>query len=141
MPKRPYYTEAQIIDALSKAAGIQAVAAELLERTFGRPCSRQQMSYRIQRSERLRKALGEIEERDLDITEGHLKAAAKRAEPWAIRYYLDNKGGSRGYGRNRVEVTGKDGGPIEHRHTATEIANMTDEQLSDYLRQRTLGPS
>ena len=130
------FTDRQIIDALEKASGIQIVAVRLLEDTYKRRCTRSQINARIQRSPKLRAALDDIIEKDLDIAEGKLKQASSAGESWAVMFTLKTKGKRRGYSE-KWEITGPDGGPVQQITrvvTPKDVREMSDDELSDFIR-------
>jgi hypothetical protein len=61
--------------------------------------------------------LGEIRKRArgdfADMCEGHLMLAARNGKPWAVMEGLRAHGRPLGYG-DKLEITGADGGPIQH---------------------------
>jgi hypothetical protein len=87
-------SEAKIIAALRKWAGMKALAAKELG------ISRQAVHARVKHSAAIQAALIDIEEENLDIGEGHLLKALRQGEKDAVRYYLDRKGRKRGYGNS-----------------------------------------
>lgn len=100
------HTEAQILEALIAAGGIQSHAAKILK------CSTGKISGYVTKSKKLQKHLKQIREEILDIAETALIKALKAEEAWAIKYYLNCKGKERGYGIQAI-ITGKDGGPLD----------------------------
>lgn len=63
----------------------------------------------------------DVREAMKDNGESALYAAVLRGEAWAVCFYLKTQAKDRGY-TERQELTGKNGGPMEHR-------DMTDDQL------------
>lgn len=106
------FTDKQIIAALKAAGGLQAEACRVLYREYGRTITRSAMSSLIARRPNLQKALAEIEEATLDFAEAQLMAQLEAGMPSAIAFYLKTKGRHRGY-TTRLEVTGRNGGPVE----------------------------
>lgn len=142
MTRRNYFTDRQIVEALRQAAGMQSIAAELLRKTHGRPCSRTQLNNRIMKSERLRAEIDAILEEDKDYAEAHLKKALRAGAPWAITFFLPRKAKDRGYG-NTVEQTGPGGGPQQHVVKVvrpSDVRTMTDDQIEDFIREQCSGP-
>jgi hypothetical protein len=138
--RRKSYTDAQIVEALRRAAGVQVVAAELLFRAHGRPCSRQQISHRILHSPGLQKALTDIRDQNIDLAESRLLEKIRGGNINAIVFYLSTQGKERGYSR-RVEATGAGGGPMVHRHEGPpNFADMSEEEADAYLAARAAGP-
>jgi len=60
-----------------------------------------------------------------DDAESAVAVAVSKREPWAISFVLRTLGRSRGY-VERQEVTGKDGGAIEHRATVFSYSDVVD---------------
>jgi hypothetical protein len=90
-------TLAQCEAALRKHLGVIAHAAEELG------LNRSTLWERVQKSERLQRAITEVEESTKDIAEGKLGAALRNGEAWAVRYYLTNKAKDRGYGKSALD--------------------------------------
>ena len=135
------YTDAQIIEALISSAGIQSVAAELLERTYGRPYTRKAINKRIQNSTRLREILDDINEKVLDTAEGQLRIANGKGEPWAVQFILKTKGKHRGY-TERIEQTGPGGGPVQHAVkvvTPQDMQRMSLDEIREFIRDESVG--
>jgi len=116
--KRPPTTE-QVIKALKAHGGFYAGAATALGLTKGR------ISQICKANPKVQQALAEIHEETLDLAEGKLIAAIHAGEPWAIRYYLDCKGRSRGYGKT-FELTGKNGEQPTLKIEIVKFANNQD---------------
>lgn len=113
--RRQHHTDDQIIAALKAASGMVTVAAR------GLGCDYQTIIRRAAVSERVRAVLDEERAVTLDIGELALKKAVMAGEAWAVCFLLKTVGKSRGY-VERTEVTGRDNGPIEHRHTTNPRA-------------------
>jgi len=84
-------TNKQVEEALRKAGGIMAGAAQLLG------VYRSTITRRVQKSKKLQKLVEELIETTLDLCETKLIQAIKEGEPWAIAFYLKCKGKKRGY--------------------------------------------
>jgi predicted transcriptional regulator len=67
----------------------------------------------------------------LDTAELQLITAVEKGAPWAIAFTLKTLGKHRGY-VERIEQTGRDGGPIDRR---TNVREFTDIELHEMLRQ------
>ena len=94
-------SDKQMVEALRATHGEIGEAAARLG------CHRHTISNRVKTSRAVREALEETREILLDKAETRLGEAIDRGEPWAIRYFLDNRGAARGYGRTpTVTVTG-----------------------------------
>jgi DNA-binding Lrp family transcriptional regulator len=99
-------SDAKIIKALEKNAGVITAAAESLG------MDRASLSRRINKSEKLKTACEEISESMVDLAEGKLLLALRNGNMTAIIFYLKTKGKARGY-IERSEFTGAGGGPVE----------------------------
>jgi hypothetical protein len=84
-------TNAQILEALMKSAGIISAAAEQL------PICRQAVQNRLRRSPGLRKQADKITEVNLDFAESKLLENIKEGNVASIIFYLKTKGKDRGY--------------------------------------------
>jgi hypothetical protein len=130
------YAAAQVIEAIQRARGVKAVAARILE------CSRQTVDNYIERYVTVRAAYEEQRETLIDVAEGKLIKKLDEDEWAAIKFVLTTLGKSRGY-TERQEITGAEGGPIEH-----EDVGLTDEKriarlvaIFDTARTRRGGPA
>ena len=88
-----HHSIAQIEAALRKADGRPAAAARILG------ISRQAMHERISRTPHLSGVIADIEQVLLDTAEGALLKAVQAGHLPTIRWYLDRRGRSRGYGK------------------------------------------
>lgn len=88
----------QIAKALREADGIKARAAVALGVT------RQAVQDRVERSPALKKLLTQLPEELLDVAEGYIAVGVRAGDKDYVRYYLDRKGRTRGYG-NKVETS------------------------------------
>jgi hypothetical protein len=115
-------TNAQIIKAIKDSRGLIAVAARKLG------VSRRTIYNRMEKSEEIREALDEARDFVLDVGQAKLYQAVEQGESWAVQYLLNTLGKSRGF-TTRQEVTGRDGGPIQHEDvtdTRDKIAKKLD---------------
>ena len=106
---RQRYTAQQVIDALHQMHGLVSLAAKLLRcdpETIHNYCKRYPAVQAAKEAAR-----GEL----VDLAEAKLWQAVHRGDAWAIAMVLKTLGRSRGY-VERIEQTGKDGGPIQHAH-------------------------
>ena len=88
----------QIVDTLRSRMGIVSLTCQDLgvsRTTFYR-------WYNDPKNERLRRKIDEVGEMQIDITEHYLLANIRKGKERSIMYYLDAKGGSRGYGKKAV---------------------------------------
>ena len=100
------FTIAQVIAALDAAGGIKTTAAQKLG------CDPSTVHGYINRYWEIGDALTRITESKLDLAEAKLLKHIKNGNLTAIIFYLKTQGKARGY-VERVESTGKDGGPVE----------------------------
>ncbi len=115
------YTQQQIIDALRETKGMIYLAAKRLG------CTAQTIyNYR----DRYPAVRAEMEQQDgevNDAAEMKLYQAIMAGEAWAVQFRLRTKARARGYG-DAVELTGKDGGPVQHEHKH-DLSRLTADEL------------
>lgn len=123
-PQRAYrrspgrLTVETVREALRAGAGIRAYAAEKLG------VHRSTICRFVADHPELEREIEEITDTLVDRTEAKLIRLIEKEEFPAIKFYLEQKGRRAGYGR-KVELTGKDGGPIRLR----DMSELTDAQL------------
>lgn len=88
----------ELIEALEKSRGFISPAAKMLG------ISQESIRQRIRKSEKLKAAMYDIKESNLDFVEMKLMALIQVDDFNAIRYYLEAHGRDRGYGRQREEI-------------------------------------
>jgi 3,4-dihydroxy-2-butanone 4-phosphate synthase len=98
------FTLEQMKDALEKAAGVIVVAANSLH------CSRRTITNYLQRHPELKEFLEDLTETNLDIAVSNVYLGIRQRDKFYTVYYLNNKGGSRGYGKWRNREDSKDVG-------------------------------
>lgn len=76
-------------------------------------------------------AVKDMSEIAVDFVESKLFKQIRESNTAATIFYLKTKAKHRGY-VERIESTGKDGGPIDHRRTTPDISLLTDEELDQY---------
>ena len=109
------YSQEQVAMALARACGKVTVAAALLR------CTPQTVHKYIRKYQMCKEALDFANEAMLDLAELQLHAATMSREPWAITFYLKNKGKDRGYGEStQRDVLGN-----------KDISELTTEQLRE----------
>lgn len=117
------FTPAQVIQALQLSGGVFSLAAEKLK------CARSTVGYYVGRYKPVEEALEDISEELLDLGEAQLITFMRDKYFPAVCFYLKTKGKKRGYSE-RVEQTGADGGPMDHRHqiedARSELARKFD---------------
>jgi aspartate oxidase len=89
--RKPSFTTAQIIDALTKSRGMVYIAAKALQ------CSPRTISRRAETNKDVRTAIEASRGEVLDVAEVALMAAIQRQESWAIAFALRTIGRHRGY--------------------------------------------
>lgn len=110
------YTPEQVIAVLKESKGLRALAANKLG------CHVRTVDNYIERFPEVAEAVKHQKEGMLDVAEGMLYRAINNGEPWAICFYLKTQGKARKY-TERMEVTGQDGKPIEHKQTIIALTN------------------
>lgn len=116
----------EIEEALRRAGGIQAAAAELLQRSTGKKCSRQQINQMIGRHPRLQRARQEAEEDINDLAETMLVKNIKAGDNSAIIFRLKTRAKDRGY-VERSEVTGAGGGAVQIAPLVVQFGNPEEK--------------
>lgn len=106
------FTTQQVIAAIRETKGLVTRAAARLG------CDPKTIRSYAARYPTVAEALREEREGMTDVAELALYNAILKGEPWAVSLYLKTQGKQRGY-VERVETTGKDGGPIEARTKVT----------------------
>lgn len=114
-------TTDQVMDAMRASAGIAAHAADRLK------VSRSTVCKFLKDHPELKDQVEDILDTRVDMAEGKLFVAIGKGDVSAIRYFLDNKGGKAGYGSLRLEITGKDRGPIKLQYR--DVSHCTDAEL------------
>jgi len=100
-------TNEMVLDAMRRAAGIKSAAARALGVT------RQTIYNYIIAHPEIKPQIDEICEITLDMAESKVYQAINEGDGQMVRWFLDRRGRSRGYGQTtRSEVTGKDGAPL-----------------------------
>ncbi|TIP69427.1 MAG: hypothetical protein E5X53_32685 [Mesorhizobium sp.] len=113
--------------ALRLSAGLMSVASRRLN------VSRTTLHAFVNEYPELREIRREIDDEIGDLAESALINGVRRGDPRSVMFYLDHKARDRGYGRQRVEVVGPNGGPV-----AVEMADPAAELIRrlDQIRQR-----
>lgn len=114
---KPRYTAQQVIDTLRNTHGLVYLAAKYLR------CDPETIHNYCKRYPDVRAAKEAARGELVDVAEAKLWEAVHRGEPWALALVLKTLGRDRGY-VDRIEQTGKDGGPIMHAHL-----HMWEERL------------
>jgi len=87
--------------ALDDAGGIQAIAAQVLG------VNRSTICRFVAKHHELQIQIIEKTEEMNDVAEAQLVQAVRKGEPWAVKYWLENRGQERGFGMRRMAF--KDG--------------------------------
>jgi hypothetical protein len=106
-PRR--FTQDEMIAALKIGRGMKSVAARHLG------CPWHVVNTYCKKFEAVRAECEAQRQAFVDAAELQLIAAVSRGDMGAVMYVLRTLGRGRGYSE-RTEITGKDGGPIEHAH-------------------------
>lgn len=125
--------------ALRQTAGIVSAAAKILEAEYG-SCTPATVRNYLKRHPSLQKVADETVELNLDLAESKLLKNIGDGKEASIFFYLKTKGKARGY-VERVEATGKDGGPIKFQITAEDLnaARQRNIELIDGVARRLAG--
>jgi hypothetical protein len=113
MPQELKFRMEDVEVALRRSAGVITSAAQILEQAYG-TCSPRTLRYYVAKYPRLKKAIYEAIETNLDLAESKLVSGISEGNMTAIIFYLKTKGKHRGYVQ-RVEATGIDGEAVQHR--------------------------
>lgn len=124
--RKPKLTVKRVEDALRQTGAIIAAAARMLN------VSRTTLYAFLQRHTKIAALALDIEEELKDLAEGKVLQAIRAGDMQTVRWYLEMKAKDRGYDR-RVEIVGKDGGPLETR-IAPDLSGCTEEELEILLR-------
>ena len=124
---RKTLTVRTVVNAMRAAAGIQSLAAEKLG------VNRSTVCRFLQDHPELKDELAAIDDELLDLSESGLFEQLRAKEFPAIKFYLEQKGAARGYGKRRFEISGPNGGPIQHR----DVSKLTDAEI-DILERAAL---
>ena len=115
-----------IADGLRKTHGNYQLTASMLK------VSREAIRKRVQANETLMAIAKEEREGVVDIAESALQRAVLEGEAWAVQFTLRNLGRDRGYfEKQQQEITGKNGGPIEHQINIPEEVKKVAHLLPD----------
>lgn len=95
---RKHISEATLIAAIRHHGAILSLVARALG------SSRQNVHQRVKSSPKLRDLVRDVEDELLDIAEAHIITAVRRGDPSIVRWYMKNKGASRGYGRQSASA-------------------------------------
>lgn len=123
------HTIEQVAEALKIARGYVSVAARAIDVTP------QAIYKRIKNDEKLQEVLREIDEERLDRAENELELAVEGKDAWAVKYTLDNKGRSRGYGKQVIEQTNKNETVDPNQHIRDMSPTQRKKRLAE-LRER-----
>ena len=97
--KRPGMTIQRVAEALQETGGVKLQAAELLG------VQRSVIAAMCQKHPQLEAVINDVTEAVIDLAEARLIENIRAGDLASIRYFLDNRGGARGYGR-KVQLDG-----------------------------------
>lgn len=127
MPAKKGLTAEDYIAALRETNGNISLAARRLK------VERRAVQYAIQQHPTVKAAHDEAAAFISDIAEANLTNAVMKGNLDQSRYWLENKARDRGYGRpNQLEITGKDGGPIQTVFTHAAVAAALATRSTTY---------
>jgi hypothetical protein len=106
---RQRYTAQQVIDALRLTHGLVSLTARYLR------CDAETVQNYCKRYPTVKAAKEAARGELLDLAKCKLWESVQRGEAWGISLVLRTLGRERGY-VDRQEITGKDGGPVQHAH-------------------------
>jgi hypothetical protein len=101
--RKPRLTVKQVSAALTKAAGIQSLAAERLN------VARSIVCRMVAKHDELRLLILALTDEVNDIAEGKLMMAINKGEPWAVKFWLENRGQARGFGQRKLAFKDQQG--------------------------------
>lgn len=104
----PHLSDAKIKEAIyAKDGNVTDIAAAL-------GIHRSTVYRRVEKSPDLQTAMSEAGDILLDVAVSHVTRKVRAGEEWALAYYLNNSPAARrhGWGKQAVEVTGANGGPL-----------------------------
>lgn len=117
------FTIEQIIAALEASGGIKTIAASKLG------CDRTTLDGYARRYWEVEEALDRISADKLDFAEAKLLKHIEEGNLTAIIFFLKTQGKARGY-VERVELTGKDGKPVEITAKAASVRSEMARRLA-----------
>ena len=128
--RKPKLSIRAVEAALKECAGIYTAAAQMLK------VDRTTVSRYVKRHERLQKVCDEAVDVTLDLCEVKIINKIKEdGDMSAIAFYMNNKGGHRGYGP-RVRVEGHDGGALKHEHGHNHKIDLSDLDADERTQLR-----
>lgn len=117
-------TVALVTTALEQSGGIKAAAAQMLG------VSRTTLYKFINNNPELSDVVAEIDAIQLDLAEGQIKKLIGAGDPQTCRWFLEMKGGGRGYSRHST-VAGKGGGPIQVEAATIDTSGLSTAALKE----------
>lgn len=121
----PRRTVSDYAKALRQAQGYASIAAQILGVT---PNAVQKSIQRHPSLRKLHQSLAEDRRLPaLDVGEAKLMEAVREGKSWAVRYFLDNQGAERGYGR-RLSLNGRLDAELTPGDPLAAYRNMDPEQ-------------
>jgi len=117
----PKLTADEVIEALKKHQGLAALAADSLGVT-----AQTIYNYR-DKYPSVAEAIFHLREKRHDVVEGKLWGRINNDDTTAIIFYLKTQAKGRGY-VERQELTGRDGGPVEH-SVKQDLSKLSVDEL------------
>lgn len=120
----PYeFTKERVLDAIKSSFGIMSRIAKNLD-----GCEWHTAEKYVNRWAETRQAFADEDERALDLSESKMIEQIAAGDGPMIRFHLATKGKRRGY-TERTELSGPEGGPIEH-NVKPDLSQLSDQELS-----------
>ena len=116
----------QVEQALRNAGGIYTIAASILAKATGKTCSPNTIKNYAEEYPRIKDALEEIEDENLDLAVAGLLALVRDKDLGAIIYYLKCKGKKRGW-NEKIEIDAT----VRSEHHAEHLENLDQLPLED----------
>ncbi|MBM2293762.1 helix-turn-helix domain-containing protein [Sulfitobacter pseudonitzschiae] len=113
-----------VTTALEQTGGIKVAAAQMLG------VGRTTLYKFIKENPELATVIAEIDEIQLDLAEGQVKKLIGSGDPQTCRWFLELKGGGRGYSRHST-LGGKNGGPIQVEMPTVDVSGLSMAALKE----------
>lgn len=101
--KHARISKAAVAEALTASFGVQAHAAQRLN------VNRSTICKIVKKHPDLQLLIQDLGDQVSDIAESQLMKALRQGAPWAVKYWLDNRGQDRGYGVRKLSFRDEDG--------------------------------
>lgn len=126
-PSHAHLTNEQIVEIYVEQRCNKTATAEALG------MSRNNLYYKIENSDELRKMIADAEEGLLDRAENKLQELVEKGDFKAVKFYLERQGRKRGYG-NTLEITGDKNKPL-HLVKSEMSVEEAAQAYSDTLKE------